>query len=175
MTETLKIIETSALPIQLKEYFRGSRRIQKLITAEIIEDIEDLFLYYDSLYHFDLSKFGVCTIDSLIKCKDFSSYYFYLKKILENHLDVELKDDNNSVRIKKDIINDEFEKSAFETFKLIPIESHEQLTQLNFYLGKLELINKLIVDENYISIYDKILQLLDNYNTMKKATNKMDN
>ncbi|WBL15231.1 hypothetical protein [Sutcliffiella sp. NC1] len=168
MNDIHNILEKSRLPIQLKDYFSESKKIQKLLTEKLIHDIEDLYLYYDSLYYFELTEFGVRVIDSLIRCKDFTTYYFYLKKILDNHLEVEWKNKNNSIIISTDYITELFKKSASEIIELLSIDSDEKLDHLNYQLGKLELINELIDDDDFIEFYEKIIQLKDDYYYHKK-------
>lgn len=163
MTELLNNIETSELSKRLKEYFKGSKRIQKILTAELIEDIEDLFLLYQSQYDFQTAMFDGYVIDSLKRCKDFSTYYFYLKKILENHLEVELKNENNIVRLNKTIITKEFRKTASEIINLLPSQSEGIFNHIHFLLGKLDLFHQLIEDDNITQLYENITQLVGNY------------
>lgn len=163
MNELETFIESSALPIQLKEYFIGSKNIQKIISEEILGEIEDLYVYYDSLYKFDTSQFGVSVIDSLMRCKDFNMYYFYLKKILENQLVIESKHENRYIKINKDYIDDSFKKTASEIINLMANGFEENLKQINFYLGKLEIINELIEDEYYSDIYKKVTEFREKY------------
>ena len=159
MSELETFIESSALPIQLKEYFIGSKKIQKIISVEILNDIEDLYVYYDALYQFDSSEFGVSVIDSLKRCKDFSRYYYYLKKILENELEIESKNENGYIKISKNDIDDSFKKNASEIINLLTRENEDCASQINFYLGKLEIINEFIEDEYYSEIYMNVIQL----------------
>lgn len=163
MSELETFIESSALPIQLKEYFIGSKNIQKVISEEILDEIEDLYVYYDSLYKFDTSEFGVSVIDSLMRCKDFNMYYFYLKKILENQLVIESKDENRYIKINKVYLDDSFKKTASEIINLMASGFDDNLNRINFYLGKLEIINELIEDEYYSEIYTKVTEFREKY------------
>lgn len=156
MDEIINVIDESLLSDRLKEYFSGSKRIQKILTADIIEVIEDLYLFYQSQYDFKTSMFDVCVIDSLKKCKEFSTYYFYLKKILEIKLEAELRDDKNIIRLNKTVIVEKFKKTASELINLPPNKSED----IYFRLGKLELINELIEDDYYTELYENVMLLL---------------
>lgn len=75
-------INGSKLPSQLKEYFTTSESIKGIINKKLLSEIEDLYIYYTSLYIFDTSEFSAYTITSLKKCKDLDSFYYYLKKVM---------------------------------------------------------------------------------------------
>lgn len=53
------------LPHQLKVYFTASKSIKNIVTSDTINQIEDLYILYHSLYYFDTSEFSVFIITSL--------------------------------------------------------------------------------------------------------------
>jgi len=77
------VINNSKLPDQLKEYFKKSVRIKKILKVDTINDIEDIYIFYDSLYTFDSSEFSSCVVISLSKCTNFDTFYHYLKKVID--------------------------------------------------------------------------------------------
>lgn len=92
MTEIEAFVNDSKLPSQLKEYFTASENIKAVITKKVLSEIENLYIYYTSLYKFDTSGFSAYTITSLKKCKDLNYLYFYLKKVVDTNMDLESKD-----------------------------------------------------------------------------------
>ena len=73
-------IDNLELPLQLKEYFLKSKAHKEDLSEKVLTDIEEFFILYKSLYRFDEIEFSANVIMTLKKCKDFSTFYFYLKK-----------------------------------------------------------------------------------------------
>jgi len=92
MTEIETFVNDSKLPSQLKEYFTTSENIKGVITKKVLSEIEDLYIYYTSLYKFDTSEFSAYTITSLKKRKGLDYFYFYLKKVIDSNMDLKTKD-----------------------------------------------------------------------------------
>ena len=168
MREIENTIETSALPSQLKEYFRTSASIQVILSKDLLEDVEDLYAYYHSLYQFDTSEFSACVITSLKQCTNYSSFYFYLKKILENRLEIKSKDELNNehnykyINIEKDFLDNKFKKIALNFVDTLFDAQETDAKKMNADLGKLELISELMEDDYYLEMYTKVKQLKEN-------------
>lgn len=94
MIEIETFVNDSKLPSQLKEYFTASENIKGVITEKVLSEIEDLYIYYTSLYIFDTSEFSAYTITSLKKCKGLDYFYFYLKKVIDSNMDLKTKDES---------------------------------------------------------------------------------
>ncbi|WP_203249047.1 hypothetical protein [Sporosarcina beigongshangi] len=162
MSEIETFANSSKLPSQLKEYFTASESIKAVITKKTLSEIEDLYIYYTSLYRFDTSEFSAYTITSLKKCKDLDSFYYYLKKVIDTNLDLKSKD--RSFNSNSDYFDSQ-NAVADKTFIDVVLEFcdlidkvYKKNENLNFKktyisLGKLELINKLITNP----IYEKVL------------------
>ncbi|MCM3359534.1 hypothetical protein [Psychrobacillus sp. MER TA 171] len=169
MTEIEDTIETSALPSQLKEYFKTSTSIKVILSKDLLEDVVDLYAYYHSLYQFDTSEFSACVITSIKQCTNSSSFYYYLKKILENRLEIKSKDELNSeyddykyIKIEKDFLDKKFKKIALNFIDTLFDEQETNARKINADLGKLELISELMEDEYYLEMYIKVKELKEN-------------
>ncbi|MDY0409026.1 hypothetical protein [Paracerasibacillus soli] len=64
-------IDNLDLPLQLKEYFSKSKVHKKELSEKVLNDIEEFFILYRSLYTFDETEFSANVIITLKKCKDF--------------------------------------------------------------------------------------------------------
>ena len=92
LNEFDSMVQKSKLPKQLKDYFTLSTPSKEIVDAKTINDIEDLYIFYDSLYIFDTSEFSAYTITSLKRCKDLKSFYFYLKKVIDTNMELISRD-----------------------------------------------------------------------------------
>ena len=124
MGEIGNFINDSKLPSQLKEYFTTSENIKGIINKKLLSEIEDLYIYYTSLYKFDTSEFSAYTITSLKKCKDSDSFYYYLKKVIDTNLDLKTKDKsfNSSSEylfLKNEVVDILFKDAVVEFCDLI--------------------------------------------------------
>lgn len=158
MTEIETFVNDSKLPSQLKEYFTASESIKEVITKKILSEIEDLYIYYTSLYHFDTSEFSAYTITSLKKCKGLDYFYFYLKKVIDSNLDLKTKDKSFKSRSDYFLLQDKdieilFKEAVIEFCepidKVYKKNENVNLKEAYISLGKLELINKLISYPEY--------------------------
>lgn len=161
MSEIKGFVNDSKLPSQLKEYFATSESIKAVITKKTLSEIEDLYIYYTSLYKFDTSEFSAYTITSLKKCKDLDSFYYYLKKVIDTNLDLKSKDksfnsSNDYSFLKNDVVDILFKEAAVEFCDFIDniYKKNKNLNLKKTYisLGKLELINELIPNPDYNKI-----------------------
>ncbi len=85
------IMTSIKLPETLKENLLTSNRMDSLLSDEILLDIEGIYILYKSLYKFDESNFSLNVIKSIDRCRDRTGFYFYLKKVLDNELEIQSK------------------------------------------------------------------------------------
>lgn len=148
LNELNSLVNKSKLPSQLKEYFTSSTRNKEIVDVDTIEDIEDLYIFYNSLYIFDTSEFSDYTITSLKKCKDLKSFYFYLKKVIDTNMELKSRGNRKSNKefyINGKPINMSFHETITEFCRLID-KIHKGEKDINLFqtyksLGKMELIN----------------------------------
>ncbi|MDW0115209.1 hypothetical protein QT711_18815 [Sporosarcina saromensis] len=168
MDEMISLILASKLPDQLKEYLKSSSRIKEIISTEKIMEIEDLYIFYDSLYTFDTSEFSAYTITSLQKCKDLDAFYYYLKKVIDTNLELETKDNK-----RKDHESNhksmpfKFQEATKEFCLLIDkvYKNDEDINLIATYksLGKMELIYDLFQNQYHKNILDSGKKVLEKY------------
>lgn len=169
-------INGSKLPSQLKEYFTTSESIKGIINKKLLSEIEDLYIYYTSLYIFDTSEFSAYTITSLKKCKDLDSFYYYLKKVIDTNLDLKSKDksfnsSSDYLFLKNEVVDILFKDAVVEFCDFIDYiyKKNENLNLKKTYisLGKLELINKLITNPHYKKIENSGKVVLEQHENTK--------
>lgn len=154
------LIKEKNIPEQLKEYFQNSKRGKKFINEQMLESIEELYIYYSALYLFDETEFSAFTITTLERGSEHSAYYYYLKKILDNQIvllpktSVESYINGNIVDIKRlfENINAEF----YEKLQCFYEDRYDEIDFPNLYvlLGQLKLISELAENQNLIEIYE---------------------
>lgn len=155
-----KLIHEKKIPEQLKEYFANSNRGRRFINENMIEDMEELYIHYSALYYFDETEFSAFIISSLERGSEHSAYYYYLKKILDNNLDLLSKDKNKTNidfnRIDLDEIFEEVQSQFNTNLKFLYNKDYDNLDILTTYilLGKLNLISDLSEDHTYRYIYE---------------------
>jgi len=168
LDEMISLILKSKLPDQLKEYLQNSSRIKEIISAETIMEIEDLYIFYDSLYTFDTSEFSAYTITSLQKCKDLEAFYYYLKKVIDTNLELETKDIKRKVQVPSTkSMPFRFESSVKEFCQLIDkvYKNEKDINLIATYksLGKMELIYDLFKNPYHKNILDSSKKVLEKY------------
>jgi len=170
MNELDSIVNNSKLPNQLKEYFTVSESIKGLITTDTIKEIEDLYIFLKSVYTFDSSEFSAYTITSLKKCKDLTTFYFYLKKVIDTNLELRSKDkvfNRDNIYIKNEVIDKVLKKNVIEFCncidKIYKKEKEINLNQTYRYLGKLEIISILKDNLDYQKILISGKKILEEY------------
>lgn len=82
------LVNKSKLYSQLKEYFISSTSIKGIVDVGTIKNIEELYVFYTSLYIFDTTKFSAYTITSLKRSKDLKPFYFNLKKVIDTNMEI---------------------------------------------------------------------------------------
>lgn len=153
-------IQEKNIPGQLKQYFITSIRGKSYIDEAMLDEIEELYIYYTALYYFDETEFSSYIITTLERGSEHSAYYYYLKKILDNNLELQSKD-NSKTFLKINNINlDELFKEITIAFnkhlKDVYNNDFEKIDLLTTFilLGKLELISNLTEDQSYRYVYE---------------------
>lgn len=178
MVPNESFIKSLNLPSHLKEYFLKSERIKKFITRENLEDIEDIYLLFNSVYLFNESIFSSHVILLLSKSKEFD-YYFHLKQVLETDME-KIPRTHKFEQINKTLAMDyAFLKDFFKDFTFMMMSYTEEKEVYDFvdyykYLGKLEMINIFIDDDDFKALlkngYENLNLLKD-----KKSKGKVGN
>ena len=168
------LVNKSKLPNQLKEYFTTSDIIKKVVTKEVINEIEELFIFYNALYTFDTSKFSAYTITSLKECKDVDLFYSYLKNVVDTNLELKSRDNVfNNVNEKKilenDVVNRTFKEVAVNFIRFVNLIYNKEkvdidMDQLFKHIGKLEVINQLIDDNFYRKLLHDAKLIIHRFN-----------
>lgn len=156
-----KIVNQSRIPEQLKTYFQESNRAKEYINESMLKDIEELFIFYKSLFHFDETEFSAFTISSLKRGSEVTAYYYYLKKVLDSNLEFLSKDQtfNNSKNVfnlKSNGVNslEMFEKISMDfghNVNYFYNNEYEKIDVLKAYrlLGMLQLITDITGNSHY--------------------------
>ena len=177
MIEIESFVNDSKLPSQLKEYFTTSENIKGVITKKVLSEIEDLYIYYTSVYKFDTSEFSAYTITSLKKRKGLDYFYFYLKKVIDSNMDLKTKDKSFKSNSDYFFLRDEeieilFKEAVVEFCDLIDkiYKKNENLNLKKAYisLGKLELIIKLIPYPEYQKILNSGKRVIEQHENTEK-------
>ena len=172
LDEINSLVCDSELPNQLKEYLITSKIIKEVLTIDAIKEIEDLYIFYHSLYYFDTSEFSAYTITSLKRTKDVKSFYYYLKKVIDTNLELKSKDESSytlrdALFTGSEFIDNLF-KDVFMDFgnSVIKIKDHNidiDLFRTYKNLGKMELIYDLTKDSDYNQLLRAGKSILNNY------------
>lgn len=96
------LIKKAEIPAILKDYFLRSNHVALYLNESLLNEIEESYIEYDSLYEFDDAEFCSYVIVSIKKQDKHEYFYFYLKKILDNNLKVVSKSPTNDYeKLKK--------------------------------------------------------------------------
>ncbi|MGH0424680.1 MULTISPECIES: hypothetical protein [Bacillus] len=163
------IVNSIKLPVTLKDYLLTSNRIEQLLSEEILLDIEEIYIFYNSLYVFDESEFSLNVIKSIERCRDRTGFYFYLKKVLDTELKKmsrgNVEENNGGIIISKNLFDEQFKvvtKGYIDSINQMYYEENKiDLKYIYKNLGKIEMLNNLLEDEylkNLLSAGYKILE-----------------
>lgn len=87
INEELKVrINQADIPKLLKNYLLRNKHIQVLITSQVLNDIQDLYIEYGSLYIFDVAEFCSYVITGLKKQDKHEYFYNYLKIVMDSNM-----------------------------------------------------------------------------------------
>lgn len=164
--ELNELIHKANIPEQLRSYFIESKEGQLYLTVEMLNEIEELYTFYNALYIFDETQFSFYTITSLRRGSEATAYYYYLRKILESNLELMSKDQRfhksseGTFAFKTDMIslNSRFKTIAQEFGQNVDFfykNQYDKIDVMKTYLllGKLELINDIVRDEYLLNMY----------------------
>lgn len=173
MSEFDALIKELTIPKQLKEYLTNSKYALEYLNEQLLNDIEELYVYYLSLYTIDNAQFSEQVIMTLKRTKDLDSYYFYLKKVLDTNLLLGERE-TNIYKDSKDYINieqrifDDILRGATSNFirsidRIYNSEKNIDMEQTYKFVGKLELINDLVDDKYYEGLLDSGNKVIDRF------------
>ncbi len=169
ISDTLRKIE---IPEMLREYLLKSNKMVDSLSAEMLLEIEDIFVFYKSLYNFDETEFSVNVIKSIERCKETAGFYFYLKKVLDSGLQISSKGNKDEERdgvlkISQDYVNEQFKCITREYIELInqiyKNEQHINLKSVYKNIGRLEVLGDILEDRYLKDLLSSGNELLKNY------------
>ncbi|MGF9958673.1 hypothetical protein [Bacillus mycoides] len=169
INDTLRKIE---IPEMLREYLLKSNKMVDSLSAEMLLEIEDIYVFYKSLYKFDETEFSVNVIKSIERCKETAGFYFYLKKVLDSGLQISSKGNENEERdrvleISQDYVNEQFKCITREYIESInqiyKNEKHINLKNVYKNIGRLEVLGDILEDRYLKDLLSSGNELLKNY------------
>ncbi|WP_257150008.1 hypothetical protein [Bacillus cereus] len=169
ISDTLRKIE---IPEMLREYLLKSNKMVDSLSAEMLLEIEDIYIFYKSLYNFDETEFSVNVIKSIERCKETAGFYFYLKKVLDSGLQISSKGNKDEERdgvlkISQDYVNEQFKCITREYIELInqiyKNEQHINLKSVYKNIGRLEVLGDILEDRYLKDLLSSGNELLKNY------------
>lgn len=169
INDTLRKIE---IPEMLREYLLKSNKMVDSLSAEMLLEIEDIYVFYKSLYKFDETEFSVNVIKSIERCKETAGFYFYLKKVLDSGLQISSKGNENEERdrvleISQDYVNEQFKCITREYIESInqiyKNEKHINLKTVYKNIGRLEVLGDILEDRYLKDLLSSGNELLKNY------------
>lgn len=169
ISDTLRKIE---IPEMLREYLLKSNKMVDSLSAEMLLEIEDIYVFYKSLYNFDETEFSVNVIKSIERCKETAGFYFYLKKVLDSGLQISSKGNKDEERdgvlkISQDYVNEQFKCITREYIELInqiyKNEQHINLKSVYKNVGRLEVLGDILEDRYLKDLLSSGNELLKNY------------
>lgn len=169
ISDTLREIE---IPEMLREYLLKSNKMVGALSAEMLLEIEDIYVFYKSLYKFDETEFSVNVIKSIERCKETAGFYFYLKKVLDSGLQISSKGNGNEERdrileISQDYVNEQFKCITREYIESInqiyKNEKHINLKNVYKNIGRLEVLGDILEDRYLKDLLSSGNELLKNY------------
>lgn len=100
-------IEKAEIPTMLKDYFKRNHHVHLYLNESVLNEIEESYIEYDSLYEFDDAEFCSYVIAGIKKQDKHEYFYHYLKKVLDNNLKIisksPISDYQRLVNLKKNI------------------------------------------------------------------------
>lgn len=100
--ELIEQINKAIIPKMLKDYFQRNYHIHLYISEPLLNEIEESYIEYDSLYEFDDAEFCASVIAGVRKQDKHDYFYHYLKKVLDSNLTLISKStESNHQRLMK--------------------------------------------------------------------------
>src|SRR5699024_1940120 len=84
--EIIDQIEKAEIPTILKDYFLRNYHVHLYLNESLLNELEETYIEYDSLYEFDDAEFCSYVIAGIKKQDKHEYFYHYLKKVLDNNL-----------------------------------------------------------------------------------------
>ncbi|ARK21870.1 hypothetical protein [Sporosarcina ureae] len=167
MKDFSTIIANMDLPSQLKEYLNNRKEMQNIITKEILKEVEEIYVLYRSLYFFDTTEFSLYSIIVLKKSPELDSVFYYLRKVIDIEVPLISKgDEDNFILVKSNLFDNEFKKFTTLFSTIADKNCNEEIVDLkDVYqaLGKLDLINEIVIDEDWKQLFNMGKILVKNY------------
>lgn len=169
ISDTLRKIE---IPEILREYLLKSNKMVDALSAEMLLEIEDIYVFYKSLYKFDETEFSANVVKSIERCKETAGFYFYLKKVLDSGLQLSSKGNEDEERdrvleISQDYVNEQFKCITREYIESInqiyKNEKHINLKNVYKNIGRLEVLGDILEDRYLKDLLSSGNELLKNY------------
>lgn len=169
ISDNLRKIE---IPEMLREYLLKSNKMVDYLSTEMLLEIEDIYVFYKSLYNFDETEFSVNVIKSIERCKETAGFYFYLKKVLDSGLQISSKGNKDeerdgTLKISQDYVNEQFKCITREYIELInqiyKNEQHINLKSVYKNIGRLEVLGDILEDRYLKDLLSSGNELLKNY------------
>lgn len=161
-------IEKIDIPTMLKDYFIRNSHVHLYLSKSLLNEIEDIYIEYDSLYEFDDTEFCSYVITGVKKQEKHEYFYHYLKKVLDSNLDLIPKSgvsdyqkltklEKNLSKLPEDVILITL-KDLLITMQDIPSDELEKLLHAYKLSGALQVLFTLYPD----SIYKKDFEYIFN-------------
>ncbi|GIO20603.1 hypothetical protein J18TS1_37030 [Oceanobacillus oncorhynchi subsp. incaldanensis] len=83
MDKEIKVrIEKAEIPSILKDYFLRNYHVHLYLNESVLNEVEESYIEYDSLYEFDNAEFYSYVIADIKKQDKHEYFYHYIKKFL---------------------------------------------------------------------------------------------
>lgn len=93
MNNLIKEIENADIPKLLKNYLMRNKHTHLYLSESLLNEIEEIYIEFDSMYIFDEAEFCSYIITGIKKQEKHDYFYHYLKKIFETSLTTISKSD----------------------------------------------------------------------------------
>lgn len=145
------------IPEQLKKYLTNTKINYSNLSKKNLHDIEETYIFYDSLYHFDKSHFSECVILTLQNEFASKNFNYSFNRMLDKELMISPKYHYNYTLENLSSLSSLFQEITCEFLDNInrfnlKEEDENDLKVLYKQIGMLEIINIIIDDENCKSV-----------------------
>lgn len=166
MDEKLKAhIEKAEIPAILKDYFLRSNYVHLYLNGSLLDEIEESYIEYDSLYEFDDAEFCSYVIIGIKKQDKHEYFYYYLKKVIDNNLKLiskaPISDYEKLSKLEKNLVP---EDEILITIKKLLIAIQEfkstqelgKLLRAHKFAGELEILFTIYPDNAFKKDFEQI-------------------
>ncbi|WP_281974999.1 hypothetical protein [Halobacillus litoralis] len=165
-------VEEAEIPNILKDYFLRNTHIHLYLNDLLLNEIEEIYIEYDSLYEFDDAEFCSYVITGVKKQEKHEYFYHYLKKVLDSNLELipksRISDYQKLTKLGKNISNlqeDEILialKNLLITMQDLKVtKKQEKLLQAYKLTGALQVLFTLYPDNVYKKDFEHIFLILE--------------